>query len=93
MLNTENKILSILTTRHIKKQAEQNPKMLRILQTRDSVRVLCSVFQKQFWLNKFQNVAIFSFYKFFYDVMHCFTTYKFIYCIMLLLIQMILVYI
>jgi len=51
MLNTENKILSILTTRHIKKQAEQNPKMLRILQTRDSVRVLCSVFQKQFWLN------------------------------------------
>jgi hypothetical protein len=47
MLNTENKILSILKIRHIKKQTKQNPKMLHIPQTRDSVRILQAAFQKQ----------------------------------------------
>jgi len=37
----------------------------------------------------FQNVAILSFYRFIYDIMHGFTTYKFIYCTMLLLIHMV----
>jgi hypothetical protein len=47
MLNTENKILSILKIGHIKKQAKQNPKILHIPQTRDSVRILHALFQKQ----------------------------------------------
>jgi len=37
--------------------------MLHIPQTWDSVRILRAMLQKQFWLNMFQNVAIFSFYK------------------------------